>query len=91
MLRKIRNSARFILGNAFPSTQEWNGKMELSRKDLGIVSFSTVIMRMCVLMELLFKAERYVMHQLYTLEKGALESYASYNFPRGLFFFSFLI
>ncbi|KAL0568341.1 isoleucine-tRNA ligase, partial [Marasmius crinis-equi] len=27
-------------------------------------------------------AERYIMHELYTLEKTALEGYASYNFPK---------
>lgn len=29
------------------------------------------------------KAEKYVMHELYNLEKTVLDGYATYNFPKG--------
>ena len=31
------------------------------------------------------QAEKYVMHELYSLEKVAREAYAEYNFPQGVF------
>ncbi|PCH44886.1 isoleucyl-tRNA synthetase [Wolfiporia cocos MD-104 SS10] len=58
-LRKIRNSARFILGVL--GDQPCSDRVE--RKDLGL-------------------AERYVMHELFKLEKVAQQSYAAYDFPR---------
>ncbi|TFK71865.1 isoleucyl-tRNA synthetase [Pluteus cervinus] len=58
-MRKIRNSARFMLGNIGVS-----GNLErVERKDMGL-------------------AERYVMHELYSLEQLALTGYASYDFPK---------
>ena len=32
----------------------------------------------------LIQAERYVMNELYKLERAALEGYKTYNFPRGM-------
>ncbi|KAI9508081.1 isoleucyl-tRNA synthetase [Russula earlei] len=61
-LRKIRNSARFILGNiGDPATRARSGLVP--KDQLGLV-------------------DRYVMHQLYELERTALSSYAEYNFPK---------
>ncbi|KAH7345675.1 isoleucyl-tRNA synthetase [Rhizoctonia solani] len=60
-LRKVRNSARFILGNM--KSSEIDGLHVLEHEKLGLV-------------------ERYVLHQLYILEKGALEAYSDYNFQR---------
>ncbi|KAG6872580.1 hypothetical protein C0995_008647 [Termitomyces sp. Mi166 len=58
-LRKIRNSARFMLGSVGDNTSF----QRVPREELGL-------------------AERYVMHELYTLEQTALEGYSSYNFPK---------
>ncbi|KAF9559444.1 isoleucyl-tRNA synthetase [Agrocybe pediades] len=61
-LRKLRNSARFCIGNmrdqATMATIERVPKSEMTVLD------------------------RYVMHELYTLEQSALEGYKSYNFPK---------
>ncbi|KIK95549.1 hypothetical protein PAXRUDRAFT_140435 [Paxillus rubicundulus Ve08.2h10] len=63
-LRKIRNSARFMLGNIDSSTLEDDvSQSRVNKKDLGL-------------------AERYVMNELYKLERTALDGYASFNFPR---------
>ncbi|KAG6909906.1 hypothetical protein DXG01_014426 [Tephrocybe rancida] len=59
-LRKIRNSARFMLGSIGDDTFE-----RVPREQMGL-------------------AERYVMHELYTLEQTALEGYSSYNFPKAI-------
>ncbi|KAG6885563.1 hypothetical protein C0993_012806 [Termitomyces sp. T159_Od127] len=58
-LRKIRNSARFMLGSIGENTSF----QRVPKEELGL-------------------AERYVMHELYTLEQTALEGYSSYNFPK---------
>ncbi|KAG6854411.1 hypothetical protein C0991_006953 [Blastosporella zonata] len=58
-LRKIRNSARFMLGSIGDDTSF----ERMPREEMGL-------------------AERYVMHELYTLEQTALEGYSSYNFPK---------
>ncbi|TFK41606.1 tRNA synthetases class I-domain-containing protein [Crucibulum laeve] len=61
-MRKIRNSARFCLGNIGDAVAL--SKLErVPHSQLGL-------------------ADRYVMHELYTLEQTALEGYASYNFPK---------
>ncbi|KAK7462821.1 isoleucine-tRNA ligase [Stygiomarasmius scandens] len=61
-MRKVRNSARFLLGNL--NVDVGDGRVErVGREELGL-------------------AERYVMHELFQLEKIALENYASYNFPK---------
>ncbi|KAG7091901.1 hypothetical protein E1B28_008299 [Marasmius oreades] len=57
-MRKIRNSARFILGNIGTA-----GVERVARDDLGL-------------------AERWIMHELYTLERTAFEGYVTYNFPK---------
>ncbi|KAF8886535.1 isoleucyl-tRNA synthetase [Infundibulicybe gibba] len=61
-MRKIRNSARFILGNL--GDTEARSQMErVPRSEMGL-------------------AERYIMHELRTLERTALDGYSSYNFPK---------
>ncbi|EUC61073.1 isoleucine-tRNA ligase [Rhizoctonia solani AG-3 Rhs1AP] len=60
-LRKVRNSARFILGNT--GSSEMNDLPALEHQKLGLL-------------------ERYVLCQLYVLEKGALEAYSTYNFQK---------
>ncbi|KAI6045227.1 tRNA synthetases class I-domain-containing protein [Pisolithus marmoratus] len=67
-MRKIRNSARFILGNI--------GATKQKMKDQGLVTLPVVAK------EHLGLAERYVMNELYKLEQTALQGYATYNFPR---------
>ncbi|KAG6331358.1 hypothetical protein ID866_7732 [Astraeus odoratus] len=67
-MRKIRNSARFMLGNIGVTKQTMSNRglaelAPIAKKDLGL-------------------AERYVMNELYKLEKTALEGYATYNFPK---------
>jgi len=61
-LRKLRNSARFCLGNMGDK-----GGMEnlerVGRDEMNIL-------------------DRYIMHELYTLEQTALEGYRTYNFPK---------
>ncbi|KAG6831068.1 hypothetical protein H0H92_012991 [Tricholoma furcatifolium] len=64
-LRKIRNSARFMLGSIGDDTSF----QRVPREEMGL-------------------AERYVMHELYTLEQTALEGYSTYNFPKGSSSFS---
>ncbi|KIM42355.1 hypothetical protein M413DRAFT_444780 [Hebeloma cylindrosporum] len=61
-LRKLRNTARFCLGNM--GDRERMATMErVPRAEMGLL-------------------EKYVMHELYTLEQTALEGYKSYNFPK---------
>ncbi|RDB30371.1 Isoleucine--tRNA ligase [Hypsizygus marmoreus] len=61
-MRKIRNSARFILGNI--GDEETRSQMKrVPKEEMGL-------------------AERYVMNELYTLERTALEGFATYNFPK---------
>ncbi|KAI6006964.1 tRNA synthetases class I-domain-containing protein [Pisolithus albus] len=67
-MRKIRNSARFILGNIGATKQKMN--------DQGLGNLPPVAK------ENLGLAERYVMNELYKLEQTALQGYATYNFPR---------
>ncbi|KAG8216484.1 tRNA synthetases class I-domain-containing protein [Butyriboletus roseoflavus] len=63
-MRKIRNSARFLLGNiGSTALQDSETHSGVEKKDLGL-------------------AERYVMNELYKLERTALEGYGTYNFPR---------
>ncbi|KAL4073583.1 tRNA synthetases class I-domain-containing protein [Scleroderma citrinum] len=67
-MRKIRNSARFMLGNIGTTKQKMNGQClsslpPITRKNFGL-------------------AERYVMNELYKLETIAFEGYTTYNFPR---------
>ncbi|KAH0834854.1 isoleucyl-tRNA synthetase [Lanmaoa asiatica] len=62
-VRKIRNSARFLLGNIGSTALQDSETPSSVKKDLGL-------------------AERYVMNELYKLEKTALEGYGTYNFPR---------
>ncbi|KAG6820906.1 hypothetical protein H0H93_009680 [Arthromyces matolae] len=57
-LRKIRNSARFMLGSIGDEPIQ-----PVPRDEMGL-------------------AERYVMHELFTLEQTALQGYSSYNFPK---------
>ncbi|KAJ1302095.1 hypothetical protein OPQ81_000926 [Rhizoctonia solani] len=60
-LRKVRNSARFVLGNM--GSSELHDLPALEHQTLGLL-------------------ERYVLNQLYVLEKGALEAYSTYNFQK---------
>ncbi|CUA71013.1 isoleucyl-tRNA synthetase [Rhizoctonia solani] len=60
-LRKIRNSARFVLGNM--GSSESSDLPALEHQKLGLL-------------------ERYVLSQLYVLEKDALEAYSTYNFQK---------
>ncbi|ELU44360.1 isoleucyl-tRNA synthetase [Rhizoctonia solani AG-1 IA] len=60
-LRKIRNSARFVLGNI--GSAETRNPASFEHQDLGLL-------------------ERYVLHELHGLEKGALEAYSTYNFQK---------
>ncbi|KAG9123509.1 isoleucine-tRNA ligase, partial [Ceratobasidium sp. 392] len=60
-LRKVRNSARFVLGNIGSTSSET--APNLRHGELGLL-------------------ERYVMHQLYTLETTAREAYSTYNFQK---------
>lgn len=80
-LRKLRNSARYCLGNM--RDQATMASMErVPRKEMNIVSLTRRVCHAnsngCV-----NKLDRYVMHELYTLEQTALEGYKSYNFPKG--------
>ncbi|KIK70190.1 hypothetical protein GYMLUDRAFT_34677 [Collybiopsis luxurians FD-317 M1] len=59
-MRKIRNSARFILGNLRDGEVLRDFK-RVEQEELGLV-------------------ERYVMHELWALEKTALEGYKEYDF-----------
>lgn len=67
-MRKIRNSARFILGNI--------GATKQKMRDQGLETLPPIAK------ENLGLAERYVMNELYKLEHTALQGYATYNFPR---------
>ncbi|KAG9311700.1 hypothetical protein JVU11DRAFT_7938 [Chiua virens] len=61
-MRKIRNSARFMLGNIGSTAPQDSETASCGKEG--------------------FRAERFVMNELYKLEKTALEGYAMYNFPR---------
>ncbi|KAF9254893.1 isoleucyl-tRNA synthetase [Marasmius fiardii PR-910] len=58
-MRKIRNSARFMLGNI----GDKDAMERVPRSEFRL-------------------AERWIMHELFTLERIALEGYAAYNFPK---------
>ncbi|GAA5882562.1 hypothetical protein JCM16303_002043 [Sporobolomyces ruberrimus] len=57
--RKIRNTARFLLGNLRTESSQEGFNVQ----DLGLI-------------------ERYVLHELYTLDQTAREAFASYQFNR---------
>jgi isoleucyl-tRNA synthetase len=79
--RKIRNSARFALGNI--DGVEGRAVVEkVPREQLGLVSLVTLILKGKQLTSVT-QIERYVMHELYNLERTALDGYATYNFPKG--------
>ena len=77
-MRKIRNSARFCLGN-IGDEKEFK---RVPREKMGLVGFFLSSLFAATLTST--QAERYVMHELYQLERTALEGYASYNFLKGL-------
>jgi isoleucyl-tRNA synthetase len=78
-LRKVRNTARFILGNI--GELDGRTKPGLVPKDqLGLVSLGAFIMLGRNVYWI--QVDRYVMHQLYELEQTALSGYAQYNFPK---------
>lgn len=83
-MRKIRNSARFCLGNIGDDKKF----KRVPREKMGLVGFLTCSHFAAILT--FTQAERYVMHELYQLEQTALEGYASYNFLKGLASPSFL-
>lgn len=63
-MRRIRNSARFMLGNI----GEVDGRKKMKaveRKDMGLI-------------------DRFVMHELYMLERIALKGYEVYDFAKGM-------
>ncbi|KAJ6571758.1 tRNA synthetases class I-domain-containing protein [Mycena capillaripes] len=61
-VRKIRNTARFILGNV--GSVETRAQMKrVHRSEMGLT-------------------ERYIMHELYTLEQIALVGYSQFNFAK---------
>ena len=77
-MRKIRNSARFCLGN-IGDEKEFK---RVPREKMGLVGLFLSSLFAATLTST--QAERYVMHELYQLEQTALEGYASYNFLKGL-------
>lgn len=80
-MRKIRNSARFALGNI--GDEEGRSQMKrVPREEMGLVRVYPSVPKQNLIVPLQ-KAERYVMHELYNLERTALDGYASYNFPKG--------
>lgn len=83
-MRKIRNSARFCLGN-IGDEKEFK---RVPREKMGLVGLFLSSLFAATLTST--QAERYVMHELYQLEQTALEGYASYNFLKGLVSPSFL-
>lgn len=82
-VRKIRNSARFILGNLRdrrPLPEERVGREEFSL--VRICSFRDILLDKVLTADV--QVERYMMHELYKLQQSAREGYAAYDFPRGL-------
>ncbi|KAL0958174.1 hypothetical protein HGRIS_000337 [Hohenbuehelia grisea] len=65
-LRKIRNCARFVLGNI--GDEEARAKRKAGQGKLVLSEMRLV--------------ERFMMHELYVLERSAIEAYESYNFPK---------
>ncbi|KAE9386150.1 isoleucyl-tRNA synthetase [Gymnopus androsaceus JB14] len=61
-MRRLRNSARFMLGNIGDGNARKDMKV-VERKDMGLM-------------------ERFVMHELYMLEKTALKGYEEYDFAK---------
>lgn len=82
VMRKIRNSARFILGN-IGDLQSRAQFQRVSKAEMGLVRFRVDKPLEKVLTDVTPKAERYVMHELFKLERVALEGYDSFNFPQG--------
>lgn len=80
-MRKIRNSARFCLGN-LGDGRVLSASERVPRDQMGLVSGTTEFERIQGDQYPLAQAERYVMHELFMLEQTALEGYASYNFPK---------
>ncbi|KAJ7145346.1 tRNA synthetases class I-domain-containing protein [Mycena crocata] len=61
-VRKIRNTARFILGNV--GSVETRARMKrVPRSEMGLI-------------------DRYIMHELFTVEQTALEGYSQFNFAK---------
>ena len=81
-LRKLRNTARFCLGNM--GDRDRMAAMErVPRAEMGLVSAVGPFHYLEVDINYIQQLEKYVMHELHTLEQTALEGYKSYNFPKG--------
>ena len=76
-LRKIRNTARFMLGNLSGANVE-----SFAPSELGLVSFCPVSDSPSDALTSL-QIERYVLNELYELDQVAREAYNSYAFNRG--------
>ncbi|SGY40964.1 BQ5605_C003g02452 [Microbotryum silenes-dioicae] len=61
--RKIRNTARFILGNLAATKGSQNTEVDIEVEQLGLI-------------------DRYILHELYVLEKTTREAYETFNFSR---------
>ena len=84
VLRKIRNSARFILGNLGAGGQLQNQPPVPFSEITGLVRFTSLILidTFNIVSTFINKGERYVMNGLYKLEQLALASYPEFDFPR---------
>lgn len=88
-MRKIRNSTRFLLGNLSDGAALTDFD-RVPREQLGLVRIHLKSVINCFVLTIFqsIQAERYVMHELYTLQQTAFEGYATYNFPKGMFGYS---
>lgn len=83
-LRKIRNTARFLLGNLGDQPRE-----KFAAEDLGLVRLALSSPAPPVLLQghradaVYAQIERYILHELYDLDQTAREAFSTYQFNKG--------
>ena len=81
-VRKLRNTARFMLGN-LADGEPSPAKSALTKEQMTLVSRPVHILRK-IFTHQNGQLDRYVMHELYELETKAKESYENFNVHSGM-------
>lgn len=84
-VRKLRNTARFMLGNLVDGERL---EATASKEEMTLVRFVFCIRSSFIILRLTIayhrcQIDRYVMHELYMLEKKTLEGYENFNIHSG--------
>ena len=78
--RKLRNCSRFMLANLSDGTEAFE---PVPRSEMGIVSHLSLDYCNLRSVNTCPQVERYMMHEIYNLQKDAHEAYSTLSFPKG--------